>query len=260
MPDVRAGNATVNARGDETLAAVQEAAAAEGQWLPVDVDGRVTIAELCAARDGGPREARYGPFRARVLSLGSGGMRFGTEAVKDVAGYDVRRAWLGEVAISQATLRLAARLLLAPRLACCTEAMRSRWPRPCARSRRRPRRSSCSRPTCSRSRTMRRRRRRNAVSADVRAAARGAGAELELIDSEATGWRAAQRSRACASGSRAATRAQRCRRSRAPGRTTRGAASRSSPHEHAARRIAPARRGPLPPADLVARVREAIAP
>jgi hypothetical protein len=110
MPDVRAGNATVNANGDETLAAVQAAAGAEGQWLPVDADGSVTIAELCRGRDGGPREARYGPLRARVLSLEVGGMRFGTEAVKDVAGYDVRRAWLGEVAVEHATLRLAARL------------------------------------------------------------------------------------------------------------------------------------------------------
>ena len=110
MPEVRAGNATVNVAGGETLAALQEAAAVVGQWLPVDADGTVTIAELCASRDGGPREARYGPLRARVLSLSAGGLRFGTEAVKDVAGYDVRRAWLGEIPVEQATLRLAARL------------------------------------------------------------------------------------------------------------------------------------------------------
>jgi FAD/FMN-containing dehydrogenase len=110
MPELRPGNATVNAAGHETLGAVQDAAATAGQWLPVDARGSVTIAELCARRDGGPREARYGPLRARVLSLGSGGLRFGSEAVKDVAGYDVRRAWLGEVAIAHATLRLAARL------------------------------------------------------------------------------------------------------------------------------------------------------
>jgi FAD/FMN-containing dehydrogenase len=110
MPDVRPGNASVNAKGAETLAAVQEAAALAGQWLPFDAHGRVTIAELCERRDGGPREARYGPLRSRVLSLGAHGVRFGTEAVKDVAGYDVRRAWLGEVLVAQATLRLEARL------------------------------------------------------------------------------------------------------------------------------------------------------
>ncbi len=109
MPEVRAGNATVNATGAETLAAVQDAAASVGQWLPVDADGGLTIAELCEG-DGGPREARYGPLRGRVLALATRGVRFGTEAVKDVAGYDVKRAWLGEIEIEHATLRLAARL------------------------------------------------------------------------------------------------------------------------------------------------------
>jgi hypothetical protein len=110
MPEVRAGNTTVNARGGETVASVQEAASLVGQWLPVDAHGRLTVADLCARRDGGPREARYGSLRTRVLSLGTRGYRFGSEAVKDVAGYDVRRAWLGEIVIAQATLRLAARL------------------------------------------------------------------------------------------------------------------------------------------------------
>jgi FAD/FMN-containing dehydrogenase len=108
MPDLRAGNATINAKGGETLASLQEAAGLAGQWLPVDTHGRKTVADLCLSRDGGPREARYGPLRGRVLSLGTRGLRFGTEAVKDVAGYDVRRAWLGEIVIAHATLRLAA--------------------------------------------------------------------------------------------------------------------------------------------------------
>jgi FAD/FMN-containing dehydrogenase len=109
MPEVRPGNATIHAKGGETLAAVQEAAASHGQWLAVDAHGSVTVAELLERRDGGPREARYGPLRGRVLSVGARGLRFGSEAVKDVAGYDVRRAWLGEVPIVHATLRLAAR-------------------------------------------------------------------------------------------------------------------------------------------------------
>ena len=110
MPELRPGNATINAKGGETLAAVQEAAGLAGQWLPVDAPGSVTIAELCERRDGGPREARYGQLRGRVLSVAARGLRFGTEAVKDVAGYDVRRAWLGEVPVAQVTLRLTARL------------------------------------------------------------------------------------------------------------------------------------------------------
>ncbi|MEO9176291.1 MAG: hypothetical protein ABI317_12325, partial [Gaiellales bacterium] len=109
MPEVRPGNATIHAKGAETLATMQEAAALHGQWLPVDAHGRVTLAELLERRDGGPREARYGPLRARVLAAVAGGLRFGSEAVKDVAGYDIRRAWLGVVPIAQATLRLTAR-------------------------------------------------------------------------------------------------------------------------------------------------------
>jgi FAD/FMN-containing dehydrogenase len=109
MPEVRPGNATIRAKGGETLAAVQEAAALHQQWLPVDAHGRVTVAELLERRDGGPREARYGPLRGRLLSAASHGLRFGSEAVKDVAGYDIRRAWLGEVPIVEATLRLTAR-------------------------------------------------------------------------------------------------------------------------------------------------------
>jgi FAD/FMN-containing dehydrogenase len=109
MPELRAGNATVHAKGGETLASIQEAGAVHGLWLAVDAHGRVTLAELLERRDGGPREARYGPLRGRVLATGARGLRFGSEAVKDVAGYDIRRAWLGEVPIVHATLRLAAR-------------------------------------------------------------------------------------------------------------------------------------------------------
>jgi FAD/FMN-containing dehydrogenase len=109
MPEVRAGNATIHANGGETLADVQEAAALHGQWLAVDAHGSMTVAELLERRDGGPREARYGPLRGRVVSVGARGLRFGSEAIKDVAGYDVRRAWLGEVPIAHATLRLSAR-------------------------------------------------------------------------------------------------------------------------------------------------------
>ena len=110
MPDVRPGNASINARAARRSRPCRRPRALVGQWLPVDAHGRITIGELCERRDGGPREARYGQLRSRVLSVGTRGLRFGSEAVKDVAGYDVRRAWLGEVLVAQATLRLAARL------------------------------------------------------------------------------------------------------------------------------------------------------
>ena len=258
MPDVRAGNATVNARGDETLASVQEAAAAEGQWLPVDVDGGVTIAELCAGRDGGPREARYGPFRGRVLSLASGGMRFGTEAVKDVAGYDVRRAWLGEAEVVQATLRLATRLpwrsdclLRGGDAFALAETLRSLPSAPAAIVVLAPDVVAISDDAPSAEAGRR--------DADLRAAAGAAGAELEPGDRN--GWLAC-----CA--------ALPPLRVRLPGRDARRALTALEgawaydagrrlalvADEDAARRVAPARRGPTPSAELIARVRQALIP
>jgi len=106
-PELRAGNASLRAQGGDTLAAVQLAAAAEGQFLPVDADGEMTVGELLQRRDGGPIEARYGRLRDRVLAAGIGGLSFGSEAVKDVAGYDLRRMLLGSAPVEWAVFRLA---------------------------------------------------------------------------------------------------------------------------------------------------------
>ena len=106
-PELRAGNASLRAGGDETLAAVQLAAAAAGQFLPVDADGAMTVSELLQRRDGGPIEARYGRLRDRVLAAGIGGLSLGSEAVKDVAGYDLRRMLLGSAPVEWAVFRLA---------------------------------------------------------------------------------------------------------------------------------------------------------
>src|SRR5437868_1771648 len=73
-PELRAGNASVRASGDETLEAVQRSAAAAGQFLPVDADGALTVRELLQHRDGGPLEAQYGRLRDRVLAAGMGGL------------------------------------------------------------------------------------------------------------------------------------------------------------------------------------------
>ena len=182
MPEVRPGNATVNVAGGETLAALQEAAAAVGQWLPVDADGRVTIAELCASRDGGPREARYGPLRARVLSLerrrpalrhrGGQGRR-GLRRAPRVARRDPGRA-------GDAAARRAAAVADATRS--CAAPTRSRWPRGCARCRPLPRRSSCWPKTSWRSPTTRPRPRPTGATSDLAAAAAAAGAEIEQLD------------------------------------------------------------------------------
>jgi hypothetical protein len=106
-PDLRAGNASLRADGDETLDSVQRSAAVAGQFLPIDADGALTVRELLRRRDGGPLEARYGRFRDRVLAAGIGGLSLGSEAVKDVAGYDLRRLQFGSAPAEWAVFRLA---------------------------------------------------------------------------------------------------------------------------------------------------------
>jgi FAD/FMN-containing dehydrogenase len=106
-PELRAGNASLRAGGDETLEAVQRAAAAAGQFLPVDADGAVSVRELLQRRDGGPLEAKYGRLRDRVLAAGIDGLSLGSEAVKDVAGYDLRRLLFGNAPVDWAVFRLA---------------------------------------------------------------------------------------------------------------------------------------------------------
>ena len=219
MPELRPGNATVNAAGNETLGALQEAAAAVGQWLPVDARSSVTIAELCGRATAARARHATGRCGARVLSLGAGGLRFGSEAVKDVAGYDVRRAWLGEVAIARATLRLAARLrwrldatLRGGDAFALAEALRALPSAPAAilvlapdlvailddaRSRRR----IAARPTST--------------------GLRGSQAPSSNGSASRAGARAARRFRRPGYGLRGATLAGRCRPSTSPGRTTR---------------------------------------
>ena len=106
-PELRAGNASLRADGDETLAAVQAAAAVAGQFLPVDADDGTTVRELLQRRDGGPLEALYGRLRDRVLAAGIDGLSLGSEAVKDVAGYDLRRLLFGSAPVDWAVFRLA---------------------------------------------------------------------------------------------------------------------------------------------------------
>jgi FAD/FMN-containing dehydrogenase len=106
-PELRAGNASLRAEGADTLGAVQAAAATAGQFLPVDADDAVTVRELLQRRDGGPLEAHYGRLRDRLLAAGINGLSLGSEAVKDVTGYDLRRLLLGTAPIDWAVFRLA---------------------------------------------------------------------------------------------------------------------------------------------------------
>ena len=104
---LRTGNASLCALAKTTLDELQRIAAAENLWLPVDLPGHTTVGELAAGRDGGPREACYGRLRDRILAAEMHGYRFGSEAVKDVAGLDLRRALLGSEAVGWVVFRLA---------------------------------------------------------------------------------------------------------------------------------------------------------
>jgi FAD/FMN-containing dehydrogenase len=106
-PELRAGNASLRAEGGDTLGSVQAAAAAARQFLPVDADDAVTVRELLQRRDGGPLEAYYGRLRDRVLAAGVNGLSLGSEAVKDVTGYDLRRLLFGTASFDWAVFRLA---------------------------------------------------------------------------------------------------------------------------------------------------------
>jgi FAD/FMN-containing dehydrogenase len=106
-PELRAGNASLRAGGDETLEAVQRAAAEAAQFLPVDADAGLTVRELLQRRDGGPLDALYGRLTDRVLAAGINGLSLGSEAVKDVSGYDLRRLLFGNEPVDWAVFRLA---------------------------------------------------------------------------------------------------------------------------------------------------------
>jgi FAD/FMN-containing dehydrogenase len=258
MPELRAGNATVNAKGGETLASLQEAAGLAGQWLPVDAHGQITIADLCLSRDGGPREARYGPLRGRVLSLGARGLRFGTEAVKDVAGYDVRRAWLGQILIAHATLRLAAHpswrtdaLLRGGDAFALAETLRALPSAPAAILVLSPDLVAISDDAPAAEADRR--------ESDLAEAAAGAGAEIERIDKVDWVGRcdALPRTRVRLAGRDACVRLAGLDEPWVYDAGRRLALVRE---EASAARIAPARRGPEPSRELIARVGAAIAP
>ncbi len=101
-----------------TLAALNRALAAHGQWLPLDPRhaDRATIGGIVATNDSGPRRHRSGTPRDLIIgievALTSGRVvRAGGRVVKNVAGYDLSRLFCGSYGslgvITSATFRLA---------------------------------------------------------------------------------------------------------------------------------------------------------
>ena len=101
--------------------ALAKAAAANGQWLPVDSPGsrEGTLGSLAATGASGPLQRRYGAVRDNVLGMeivaGDGRvLRFGGRVVKNVAGYDVIRLLVGSQGSLGIVTELSVRLFPRP--------------------------------------------------------------------------------------------------------------------------------------------------
>ncbi|HUF28123.1 MAG TPA: FAD-binding protein [Gemmatimonadaceae bacterium] len=114
------GDLTLTALAGTTLAELERATAAEGQWLPLDPFGSPvgTLGATVATASSGPLSLGLGVVRDVVLGVevvtGRGEVvRAGGRVVKNVAGFDLARlmigAWGTLGAITEVTVRLRAR-------------------------------------------------------------------------------------------------------------------------------------------------------
>lgn len=93
---------TVTANASLTLATLQVELAKGGQWLPIDPPspGGLTIANLLAHNLNGPRRFGYGTIRDYVIGLrvrlaDGRTIKTGGKVVKNVAGYDLQKLFIG---------------------------------------------------------------------------------------------------------------------------------------------------------------------
>ncbi|MGH7310348.1 MAG: FAD-binding oxidoreductase [Candidatus Rokuibacteriota bacterium] len=111
------GDLTVTVEAGMTVAALQTALRARGQWLSLDPPDaeRATIGGVIAAAASGPRRHLYGTPRDLLIGVtvvtGTGAVvRGGGKVVKNVAGYDLPKLFVGSFGtlgiIVQATLKL----------------------------------------------------------------------------------------------------------------------------------------------------------
>jgi glycolate oxidase FAD binding subunit len=100
-----------------TIAALQAALGAGGQWFPLDPPeaDRATLGGVLAANTAGPRRHLYGTARdlvigLRVVDATGAVVRAGGKVVKNVAGYDLVKLYVGSLGtlgiIVEATLKL----------------------------------------------------------------------------------------------------------------------------------------------------------
>jgi len=93
---------TVTVEAGVTLAGLQAALARQGQWLPVDPPNpeSLTMAALLSTNASGPRRFGFGTIRDHLIglqvALADGRLvRSGGKVVKNVAGYDLMKLFVG---------------------------------------------------------------------------------------------------------------------------------------------------------------------
>ncbi len=119
--EYRPQDLTVTVEAGITVAAVQALLATRGQVLALDppLPDRATVGGTVAANLSGPRRVRYGTARdivigtAAVLADGSE-IRAGGRVVKNVAGYDLNKLFIGSIGTLGVITRLTFKLLPAP--------------------------------------------------------------------------------------------------------------------------------------------------
>jgi glycolate oxidase FAD binding subunit len=93
---------TATVQAEVTLAALQTELAKGGQWLPIDppFPERVTVGEILSRNLNGPRRYGYGTIRDYAIGmsvrLADGRLtKSGGKVVKNVAGYDLQKLFIG---------------------------------------------------------------------------------------------------------------------------------------------------------------------
>ncbi len=96
------GDLTATAEAGITFDALERALGARGQWLPLDppAPAEATLGGALAANSAGPRRQGYGTARdlvigIRVVAADGQVVRAGGKVVKNVAGYDLAKLYIG---------------------------------------------------------------------------------------------------------------------------------------------------------------------
>lgn len=113
----RVGDLTVSVKAGTTIARLAAQLAESGQKIPLDPfwPAKATIGGVIAANDSGPKRLKYGSARDSVIGLrvvypNGKVIRTGGKVVKNVAGYDMNKLFIGSMGtlgvISEITLKL----------------------------------------------------------------------------------------------------------------------------------------------------------